>query len=216
MSIRFQSIVLGSLLTFSVQLTHAAIFDFANLVDSSNGSISGTLANGTAFSGNPAEAAFIDFTWSVANLSLTASGSHATDTSVYAYLDKGNAGLGVCQNATGSNQCSPNSDDNVTLNEVLHVSLDKIATIDFSDSVFRNDSHGVFDPVIEVNVDSLGWIALNTTGLLTGSLFEFRTLDDREQFYVSSLSVTPVPEPSTYLLMGLGLLILGLGLRKQP
>ncbi|GMR08492.1 MAG: hypothetical protein BMS9Abin26_1497 [Gammaproteobacteria bacterium] len=216
MSIRLQSIVLSSLLAISAQVAHAAIFDFANLVDTSNGSISGTLANGTVFSGNPSEAAFSNFTWNVDNLSLTASGSHATDTSVYAYLDKGNAGLGVCQNATSSNQCSPSSDDNVTLNEVLYLSFDKIATIDFSDSVFRNSGHGVFNPSIEINIDGLGWNALDITGLLTASLFEFRVLNDREQFYISSLSVTPVPEPSTYLLMGLGLLVLGLSLRKQP
>jgi hypothetical protein len=200
-------------------LAQAALFDFPALIDGSSGTITGTLANGAAFSGNPGEAAFQIFTWTEDGIALTATSTHVSGAETYAYLDSidagRHAGLGVCQNVSSGNQCTPTSDDNVTLGEILNTAFDQQVAIDFGTSTFRDADHYLFNPDIEVNVDSSGWAALDTSSMLIGSLFQFRTLDNSNQFYISTLAVSAVPEPSAYLLMGIGLLVIGFAGRKQ-
>jgi hypothetical protein len=213
------------LLLGNIPLASAALFDFPALIDGNTGSITGTLANGSAFSGNPGENAFQNFSWTVDGLTLTASASHVSDPTVYAYLDEifqgRGGGLGVCQSVTSGNQCSPSSDDNVTVGEVLTTSFNQMVSIDFGASVLRDTDHYIYStdypyaPYVEVSVDSNGWTMLDPLSILTGTVFDFRTLQTGSQFYLSELSVSAVPEPSTYLLMGIGLLLLGFVSRRQ-
>jgi hypothetical protein len=216
---RLPGLVVAYLLLANIQLASAASFDFPTLIDSAGGSITGTLANGNPFSGNPGEAAFQELSWTVDSITLTASASHVLDPTTYAYLDSiyqgRGGGLGVCQDVSSGNQCSPSSDDNVTTGEVLITSFDQTVAIDFGTSVFRDTDHYVFAPDIEVNVDDGGWMALDLGSMLTGIVFDFRTLNTQNQFYISELSVSAVPEPSTYLLMGIGLLAIGFASRRQ-
>ena len=107
-----------TLVTFLFACSAQAVpFNFQQLIDTNNGTISGTLANGDSFLGNPSEAAFQSFSWNVSGIELMVSGSSTNDSTTYAYLDSGMAGLGVCKNSSGSNQCNPGNDGNVTVDE---------------------------------------------------------------------------------------------------
>ena len=99
----------------------AASFDFANIADT------------FASAGGSGESAWTSFTWTDDGITLTATARNLANTNTspyYAYMDAGNAGMGVCKSLLGgaipnvgrdskSNQCAPASDDNLTLGEVL-------------------------------------------------------------------------------------------------
>ncbi len=209
----------GLLGTASIQ-ANAAVFNFVNLIDTNNGAITGTLGDGSAFAGNPGEAGFQTFDWTVGGLTLTATGTKGGN-DAFAYLDSGNAGLGVCGVVNGGNQCAPSSDDNVTITEVLNLGFNQFATIDFNQVVFRNAGHGIFSPTIEINVDGGGFAPLDLTSTLQGSNFKLRTLDQTNQFYINVLSAdigvppTAIPVPSVLALIALGLAGFGATFRRK-
>jgi hypothetical protein len=111
-------------------------------------------------------------------------------------MDRGNAGMGVCQGLNngattgpksgGSNLCSPSSDDNITYDEVLKLEFSEKVTIDLLEIV--NGSHGTtFTGNFGVLVDGIAEPTavgdFDTTnaltnmfvnpGLLTGTTFHF-------------------------------------------
>jgi len=199
------------------------------------------LADGSTFAlANSGERAFNYFDWEIDGLTLTASGSYnapaiydhgyttaggtaySTGDAMkgWAYLDQGNAGLGVCHagldtDDKGTNQCNPGSDDNVTINEILKIAFDALVMIDFSETDFRDAGHDIFDPMIQISVDGGLWGLMDLDGMYSGEMFEFRVEEDGNQFYIDALAVNRVPEPASVMLLMLGLLGMTIARKQQ-
>lgn len=154
----------------------------------------------------------------------------------FAYLDSGNAGLGVCQSVTdfsngGSvNRCASGAgDDNITAGEVVTIGFNFAMTL--SDLLFVEEGHQPFGSTAGSNDQTLlfgvngGALSRYTFGELAMATFEdvtnasfafddgsFTVGDDRglarnaEQFYVGAATVAPVPVPAA-----LGLMVAALG-----
>ena len=163
-------------------------------------------------------------------VTVTAFGSNTTvgtvanqSTGPYAYLDGRSggfgAGIGVCQNITGSNQCNPNGDDNVTGNdptEILSLSFNQ--DVQITKAFFRDRDHKTAFPVevgtgiplgpakIDFSVNG-GAATAKTFGATTplgtllngvalGILLAEQTIDfgfNNTQFYLSGLEVFGKP-----------------------
>jgi len=207
--------------------TSAATFDFENIAD--NESPTATL---DSFTDNPVgplytgeRGAFeMNFSSGGINLTATAKSNDGNDEPYFAYLDAGNAGLGVCKNATGGStedQCNPSNDDNVTPGEVLVLEFDQKVTI--TDTTFRNGGHGdSFSGTFDLTIDDvdLGPFDLEYlfTTHLTGTTFEFSNANLSEtneyQFYIETMEVAAVPIPAAAWLFGSALIGLA-GIKRK-
>ncbi len=175
---------LGLMLTLFSGPAFGASFDFQDLADTNAG------AGGTG------ESAWSPFQWTDDGITVTATARNLANTQDYfVYMDRGNAGMGVCKtlkaNAQtgsqngGTNLCSQASDDNITYDEVLKLEFSEAVTIDLLEIV--NGSHGTnFDGNFGILVDGADPIMVSdfdTTnaltnlfmnpGLLTGTTFHF-------------------------------------------
>ncbi|HHH45249.1 MAG TPA: VPLPA-CTERM sorting domain-containing protein [Gammaproteobacteria bacterium] len=176
--------------------------------------------------GNSNERGYAGFTHSAGGISVEATGSSADGkTPYFAYLDSGNAGLGVCKALTASNQCTPSSDDNVTFNELLRLDFNRTVTL--SEILFVNGSHGTtfsgtFDLVIDGGPQTSYSLAHLFTMDLTGKTFDFINpnllgdTDNLQQFYISSVEVSAVPVPAAAWLFVSGILGLVTVARRHP
>jgi len=232
------ALFLGTLLS-ATQVNASATFDFQKLTDSDTyGKIYGVLANDTLFGSvnnrkNSGEQAFKTFNWtrkdniSGKKITLTASATF-NGSDAWAYLDQGNAGLGVCHQGLktdnkGENQCNPGSDDNVTQNEILNIAFDQRVSFNFINSLFRGANHGkLTSGNIDFSIDGI-WntydLAASTGSGYIGQYFSFKTTYNTPEFYmdnmvVASVSSRPatVPEPSTLAIFALGMI--GLASRR--
>jgi hypothetical protein len=137
------------------------------------------------------------------------------DTQQYAYLDWGNAGLGVCKDmsspntpypGSGTNRCSNAADDNVTIGEWLKFVFDKDVIID--NLWFNNNHDGGFNnpndnpnQIDQVKIDGINHNVL--TGYAGGANGigsfavkanqEFLVGYANEEFYMSAMEVTLDP-----------------------
>jgi len=191
-------------------IASAAVFDF------------GAIANGNEYG-----AESISFTDNGVTVTATGwAGLNPTGTTpdYFAYLDSGNAGLGVCQNLNGD-QCAPTSDDNVTYTETLRLVFDHEVTID--GIIFVNGDHNTdFAGNFILTVDGISdtYALTNDFALpdLFGTVFEFynpnsggdSNVSNNQQFYINELTTgtrgldepPAVPIPAAVWLFGSGLL----------
>lgn len=153
------------------------------------------------------------FSISVAGITVTATAGLASD-NVYldSYFNGMPGGLGVCGTLDSHNQCTPSSDDNLSTNghlEKLILTFSQPVTI--TEILFRNGLHETtFTGEFTLNATSYSltndFSPPGSSG--TGTVFDFTAPDgttDLARLYIEKITFTQVPEPSTLLLMGSGL-----------
>ena len=162
-------------------------------------------------------------------LEITGHATDDDDQNQYAYLDWGRAGLGVCKDAfnvdtafpgSGTNRCSPSSDDNVTDNEYLDFVFKEDVVVD--NLWFNNNHDGGFGPGDMVTIAGMAYaVSIGYAGGANGigSFFvaagnTLRVAFNNEQFYVSGMEVSAVPVPAAVWLFGTAMLGLA-GLRRK-
>lgn len=177
---------------------------------------------------NAAERGIANVAPGTANLTLggVAMRLTSTDTTTgaayFSYLDAGDAGLGVCKVITSTAQCNPSSDDNITQSESVLIEF-LAGPLDIGAINLRLEGHTVPSSAAELARTLL--IAINGGALTRFTFaqalaatfanissirfaFDDASPNTADQFYVSSLVVTPVPAALPLLLSGLA----GLGL----
>jgi hypothetical protein len=212
------TVITSGLLAFA-PLSNAAVFDFQAWI-STNGEQG--FDNSTPF------------TLSDSGLMLTAKAfENPSRTDSHVYMDDSFngiiGGMGVCTILDGD-QCSPSSDDNVSIDGTD----EEVLSWNFSQSITElkldmgNSEHPDFvNSDFQYSLDTgLNWLTATTNGnglvtlMLSGGTnqIEFRaagnTLDDN--FYIRSADATVVPVPAAIWLFGSGLLgLIGVARRKK-
>jgi len=177
-----------------------------------------------------------------AGLKITGTATNDNDNQQFAYMDKGNAGLGSCKDLNSSNQCAPSSDDNVTADESVHFTWDSDIIIT---GIWFNNNHdgnrSLQGDTISIAGDNYLFslsdfdasrssgngtladaISKHNTDFLYGkdrfvsknSSFDITFFDD--EFYISAIQYeTVVSEPGLLALLSIGLVGIGGGKRRK-
>jgi hypothetical protein len=137
-------------------------------------------------------------------------------------------GLGSCRNLTGSAQCSPNSDDNLTIaaSESLRFDFQNDAgqtvNVLLGDFTFRDDSHDLINGSVQVTHNGGSEILAVTGGIADFSVIgpaTYLIFNDEagatSNYYISSANITAVPVPAAGWLMGSALGMLAWTARKR-
>jgi hypothetical protein len=198
---------------------HAGIIDFANEADT-NGERG--VASGSTI--------IID------GVNMRLSGTQGLDINqpfaASPYFDSGDAGLGVCKVLTGSAQCSPSSDDNVTAGEALKIEFlsddgtmsvsRNILGLAFDDSIHNPLGLGN-DGLVRIVTDTSDMTALFSVfiAMAAGADAFFQNVStieffyNNQQFYVNALDVSEIPIPGALPLLLSGLAGLGFAGRRR-
>jgi len=206
--------VVGVLMTLSATSASAVVFNFIDLVDNKIGERGFLTLSG---SDHPD---LDHFGMKITGHSL---GAADNDPQQFAYLDKKNskgvAGLGVCKDIDGNNQCTPASDDNVTNHEYLEFMFDQDVRVD---RIWFNNNHdnGINEDLGEGPGDDRVDIGINMNltdyALLEGYAGDANFIGSflvkkgdklnvayfNEQFYISAMEVSAVPVPAAVWLFG--------------
>jgi len=204
------------LLLFTVAASsaaHAATFNFAAVADGD-----------ASYGAIPGEYGASSITFTNDGITVTAAGTSIfdDDASQFAYLDStwthsgggGEGGLGVCADLS-ADQCTPSSDDNVTIGETLLLNFSQEVII--TDITFRDGAHNpvfgeaaVFGLVVDGDTKADQNLTFNYNHGWQGTSFEFSNNNasdtDPFRFYMSALTVTAVPVPPAVWLFASGLL----------
>lgn len=158
----------------------------------------------------------------------------------YVYFDSSSsgkqAGLGICQNLSGT-QCNPPSDDNVTVSEKVKLSFlddsEKPLLQKLSGLVFRDAEHNILSSLETLLFGYNGGALFRYTfadlinktfdGVYSVTFAYDNTGANRNEFYISSATseaptggpLAPVPLPAGLPLMLAGLGLFGLGARLK-
>lgn len=222
----FATFVAAAAVSMTAGFASAATFDFEALADSSIGE--GSWESRGDFS----DAGIGDFDdatdrFTVDGIWVEAVGTdnfaQGNDADYHAYLDAGNAGLGVCKVTTVAHQCTPGDDDNLSSNEALILNFSTV--VQLTDIFLRTFDHSIYAgaPIWIRNMDTglsayrLPGDELTSLGSSTSWLFEtnFQSPDLEDWFYISSLSVSQVPLPAGALLLLTGLGGLAVARRRK-
>lgn len=224
----------------AVPAAPATVFDFANLkannqpgfkptdgIACSGADLCSSNVNGNVFGG--------DLTFVKNGLTVLASGSYngsafGSRAAVVQDAEGGYNGLlsgaGAIGAGLGVYHRKDNSDDNITTGEALKLSFSSV--VNLSSVGLRSDGHNTTSWIngakFQYSFDNVQW----TTALLprsvgqialshTGSDFYFRFGGGQkaDQFYLSSMTVTAVPEPETFALLLAGLGLVGAAVRRR-
>ena len=165
------------------------------------------------------------------NITGHATNDSVGDTAQFAYLDWGNAGLGVCKDADGApsgsntdsraNSCDPRSDDNVTVGEYLAFSFSEDVVVE---NLWFNNNHdggfgsddkvtiGVGNAIADLGAPAPEYIFAAALGYADGpnGIGSFAVnvgqklfvAYNNEEFYLSGMQVSAVPVPAAVWLFG--------------
>lgn len=235
------ALALLALTSAPVAAMPTVVFDFANLKYSGGVNTGFLPTDGVACSGgdlcssNIASSLSGDLSFSNGGLTVHAKGSY--DGSAYGSgaavvqdhdngynsklsgVDAIGAGLGVYHKK------SDTSDDNITSKEAIWLHFDQ--AVELTSVGFRAEGHNttgwVDGATFKYSFDNATWF----TGLLpknvgqfaldhTGQDFYFKFGGAHaDQFYISSMTVSAVPEPETYAMLLAGLGLVGFSLRRK-
>jgi len=155
-------------------------------------------------------------------INITGHATNDDDSAQFAYLDWGNAGLGVCKDAlgapsgsntgSGTNSCQPSSDDNVTVDEYLEITFTENVLVE--NLWFNNNHDGGFHAGDLVTINGVDYaVALGIVDGANGiGAFSLMAGDKltiaykNEEFYLSGMAVSAVPVPAAVWLFGTALI----------
>lgn len=206
----FNKALLSSLVAISAVSAEATVIDFQAMADNTSSSV---------YQGEKGFSTLSLLSLYGIDIDITLTDTQGTG---YAYLDAGTAGLGGCTTITTSLQCNPSSDDNMSFGETLVFTFNESVAIN---NILFNNNH---DPDKSLSGNTIlidGSSTLFSTSTSGGSTGNFsyvfsglsgtfaagETLEiayggtSADQFYISSMDVSKVPEPGSLALLGLGL-----------
>lgn len=184
---------------------HAVVIDFADIAD--NGPIGeGAIGGPNGLYSNPLNGAQ---GFPINNLVITANAGNS------AYMDAGNAGLGVCTVITAGGQCDPSNDDNVSFGEEVTIALQGGGTFNWEITEFRDANHNLpaANETLLVSVN-FGVPIQTTFGAELGFIYEEISSityafggSNAAQFYIAKAGIIEtegdaVPAPSALIVFG--------------